>query len=88
MPDDVVHEGEPEGGTQNIVKDGSNDQPEAGPSAPRKRPADEEAEGSTVQQTQGKKVDYRHLNNPFSDEEVMSAKFQTYLRVMTTTSQL
>jgi hypothetical protein len=36
MLDDVVCEGEPEGGTQNIVKDGSDDQPEAGPSAPQK----------------------------------------------------
>jgi len=51
MLDDVVHEGEPEGGTQNIVKDGSDDQPEAGPSAPQKRPADEEAEGSMARRT-------------------------------------
>ena len=51
MPDDVVREGEPEGSTQNIIKDGSNDQPEAGPSAPQKRPADEEVEGSTARRT-------------------------------------
>jgi len=79
MLDDVVHEGEPKGGTQNIIKDGSDDQPEAGPSAPRKWPADEEAEGSTVRRTQGKKVKYKHLNDPFSDEEVMSAKQITNL---------
>ena len=36
MLDDVVCEGEPKGGMQNIIKDGSIVQPEAGPSTPRK----------------------------------------------------
>ncbi len=79
MPDDVVCEGEPKGGTQNIVKDASDVQPEAGPSTPQKRTADEVVEGSTIWQTRGKKVDYKHLNDPFTDEEVMCAKQITNL---------
>ena len=79
MPDDVVCEGEPKGGTQNIVKDASDVQPEAGPSTPRKRTTDEVVEGSTTRRTRGKKVDYKHLNDPFTDEEVMCAKQITNL---------
>jgi hypothetical protein len=76
-PDDAVREGEPDGGMQNIVRDVSDVQLEAGPSVPRKRSvdADEDAvESTTRRRTRGKKVDYRHLNDPFSDEEVMSAE--------------
>ena len=81
-PDDAVREGEPDGGTQNIVRDVSDVQPEAGPSVPRKRSADadEDAVESTTRcRTRGKKVDYRHLNDPFSDEEAMSAEQLTNL---------
>ncbi len=79
MLDDVAHEGEPKGGMQNIIKDASNVQLEAGPSTPQKWTVDEVVEGSTMWQTWGKKVDYKHLNNPFSDEEVMSAEQITNL---------
>jgi hypothetical protein len=80
-PNDAVRKGEPDGGMQNIVRNVSNVQPEAGPSIPQKHSADadEDAVESTTRQTRGKKVDYRHLNDPFSDEEVMSAEQLTNL---------
>ena len=41
---------------------------------------DKDAEESAMQQqTQGKKVNYRHLNDPYSDKEVISAKQLTNL---------
>jgi len=44
------------------------------PSKTQKQQADEDVEGSTKQQTRGKKVDYGHLHDPFSDDEVMNAE--------------
>jgi len=36
---------------------------------------DKDAEESAMQQqTQGKKVNYRHLNDPYSDKKVISAE--------------
>jgi hypothetical protein len=86
MPHDVMREGESSTGDPHSIE--GVDQPEAGPSIPRKRLAEVDVEGSMTRRTRGKKVDYKHLNDPFSDEEVMSAEQITNLREMMMTSQL
>jgi transposase InsO family protein len=72
---DAAREGEQISGTRLIV----SADPQAGPSIPRKRPAEADVEGSTTRRTRGKVVDYKQLNDPFSEEEVMSAEQLTNL---------
>ena len=72
-PDDAVHEGEPRNNAWNITD------AEAGLSGPSKRKCEDNVEGSSKCQMRGKKVDYGHLYDPFSDEEVMNAEELTNL---------
>ena len=73
IPDDAVREGEPRNDVWNITD------AEAGPSGPLKCKCEDNVEGSLKRQTRGKKVDYGHLHDPFSDKEVMNAEELTNL---------
>jgi hypothetical protein len=83
MPHDVTREGESSTGDPCSIE--GVDQPEARPSIPWKQLAEADVEGSTTQRTRGKKVDYKHLNDPFSDEEVLQfyPHFSTFLTHVT-----
>jgi hypothetical protein len=76
-PDDVPREGESMGNTQNTM-DTWNVDAEPGPLSPQKQPAEDDAEGSPYQ-TRGKRVNYKHLDDPFSDDETMNAEELTNL---------
>ncbi len=69
-PDDAVCEGEPRNDVQNITdaEDG-----------PLKHKCEDNVEGSSKHQIRGKKVDYGHLHDPFSDNEVMNTEELTNL---------
>jgi hypothetical protein len=69
-PDDAACEGEPRDDVRNITD------VEAGP---LKHKCEDDVKGSLKRQMRGKKVDYRHLHDPFSDDEVMSAEELTNL---------
>jgi hypothetical protein len=73
-PDDVAREGEL--GTRNAVDARNTANAEPGPSNPRKRSAEDDDER---RQTRGKRVDYKHLDDPYSDDETMSAEELTNL---------
>jgi hypothetical protein len=76
IPDDVAREGETMGGARNTV-DARNAEP--GPSNPKKRPAEDESEESLKRQTRGKRVDYKRLDDPFTEDEAMSVEQLTNL---------
>jgi len=63
VPDDTTREGESMGDVRTVV----NAKPR--PLNPRKWPAEDSVEGSPKQITRGKKVDYKHLDDLFSDNE-------------------
>ena len=65
------------GDAQNTM-DVQNVDAESRPSNPRKWPVEDDAKGSS-QQTRGKKVNYKHLNDPFLDNKAMSAEELTNL---------
>ena len=78
MPNDVAREGESGRGMWLIT---CADPSEAGPSSliPQKRHAEDNIEESTMRRTRGKRVDYKHLADPFSDDEAMNAQEITNL---------
>ena len=76
-PDNVAHEGESIGNMQN-TGDTRNVDAKPGPLNPRKQPAEDDAEGS-LRKMRGKRVDYKHLDNLFSDDKTMSAEELTNL---------
>ena len=76
-PDNAVHEGESMGNAQN-TGDAWNVDAKPVPLNPQKRTAEDDAEGSP-RKTRGKRVDYKHLDDPFSDDETMSAEELTNL---------
>ncbi len=78
MANNVAHKGESQGDTWNTIHTWNIDA-EPGPLNPQKQQADEDIEGSTKWQTRGKKVDYRHLHDPFSDDKVMNTEELTNL---------
>jgi len=76
-PDDVACKGESWDDTRNTMDTWIVDA-EPGPSSSRKRPAEDDAKGS-LRKTRGKRVDYKHLDDPFSDDEAMSTEELTNL---------
>ena len=76
-PDDVARKGESMGNAWN-TGDARNVDAKPGPLNPQKRTAEDDAEGSS-RKTRGKRVNYKHLDDPFSDDETMSAEELTNL---------
>ena len=78
MPNDVVCEGESGRGMRLIS---CTDLSQAGPLSliPQKRHAEDNIEESTMHRTRGKRVNYKCLADPFSDDEAMNAQEITNL---------
>ena len=69
-PDDAMCKGESRNDAWNITN---------AKASPLKCKSEDNVEESSKCQTRGKKVDYGHLHDPFSDEEVMNAEELTNL---------
>ena len=79
MANNIVHQGESRGNAWNTV-DAQNVDAKPRPSNPQKwQAAKDDIKGSIKHQTRGKRVDYRHLQDLFSDNKIINTKKLTNL---------